>query len=275
MKRWKRIIVSAAMLLIAHSASAIELEGGIIEGKRHPLAGKHEFMLQFPFQIGSNMTDSKLIGLEYMYHIWEYFGLGLDTAYAYVSNESSTMRRIRQPENAELPGAISVLRNFPIDLDRRVVTYFAGLVAHWYPIYGRWSVAGSYDLSWDIYLQLGGYMVGYKTYAAFWATDEGMKIDESAGGAQNVTAMRPAGNYGLGMRFHFLDYLALRVEYKGYVMFDKGVQYLLPDDRREEFKNGEEWQEAYAKAQNSGDPEAYKSKMLLLNYLVVGIVGMF
>ena len=273
MKRWYCLVLSAVILFTSYSAGAFEMTGGIIENKRFPLDGKHEIMLQFPFQIGSNFTDSKLVGLQYMYHPWEYFAFGLDGAYAYIANESSTLRRIRQPENADLPGAIPTLRNFPIDLDRRVINYYGGLIAHWYPIYGRWSVAGSYDLSWDIFMQLGGYMMGYKTYAAFWETDENMKIDESGGGANNITSMKPEGNFGIGFRFHFWDYIALRFEYKGYVLFDEGVQYIV--DQKEVYASGADWQKAYDKTIASGDSEANTSKMLMLNYLAVGIVTLF
>ena len=60
-------------------------------------------------------------------------------------------------------------------------------------------------------------------------------------------------------------------------MFDKGVQYILPDQRKEEegYANRDEWLNAYEATKQSGDSEAYKSKVSLLNFLMVGIETLF
>ena len=276
----KRRIISTLFILAVTAAasapaSALEMTGGVIESKRYPLGGKHEFFLNYTALLGSNFTESNMLGLQYMYHAIEYLGIGVDAAYGVAAGESGTMKRIRRSENdPEAAGAIGTLRKFPIDLDRRVIQWFAGGVIHWYPIYGRWSVAGSFDLSWDIYIQGGGYAIGAKTYSAFLQTDENNNYMDSPD-APNQTGVKGAANFGVGMRFHIWDYIALRLEYKGMVMFDKGVQYLSEDARKQKLEDPAAWQQYYDQAKESGDKEMYKSKTALLNFLSVGINVLF
>jgi outer membrane beta-barrel protein len=88
------------------------------------------------------------------------------------------------------------------DLHR--MEWFAGADVIFTPIYGRISFASEYNPAFDLYALVGGGVVGTSR-----------EVTPGAGGvAQDQSSVTAYGNFGFGFRFHFIDWLALRTEYR-------------------------------------------------------------
>jgi len=89
------------------------------------------------------------------------------------------------------------------DLDRMV--WFGGLDVTFTPIYGRISFASEYNPAFDVLAFVGGGLMGTE------------RLLGPTGATVKETSTTGYGNFGLGFRFHILDFLAIRTEYRQFI----------------------------------------------------------
>jgi len=130
-------------------------------------------------------------GLQLAYHFSDAWAVGLTGTYS-LNLDSG---------NAQYHG--SQLENIPYAGKR---TFLVSLEGMWAPLYGKVSVASEWTLHFDTYLLAGlGLLGGDQT--------------------QEDTSFGISATFGLGARLFFVRWLALRLEFRDYLLFNDTVTY--------------------------------------------------
>ncbi len=139
-----------------------------------------------------------VVGLEVGWHFSDALALSVRGAYSFSAPSGAiqvcsgtTTGGCQSPERAELAG------HAPGDL-----IFLTGGSLEWTPLYGKISVLAETFRNFELFADLGGTLVGYRGISA------------NAGGALALTG---GGELGLGARFFFTRWLALRLEIKDLV----------------------------------------------------------
>lgn len=187
------------------AAPAWALQGGedpatlpVLIDKRYGNDSNLTVHLQFSTPITAKFVESTGIVGGVDYGLLDWLSLGLVGGY-FGGGEADIVDQVR----ATLGGA-------PLtDLDRMV--WFGGLDVTFTPIYGRISFASEYNPAFDVFGFVGGGLLG--TERNLGGVDSG----------QTETGTTGYGNFGFGFRFHVLDWLAVRTEYRQLLYPDSNI----------------------------------------------------
>ncbi|MEM1022744.1 MAG: outer membrane beta-barrel domain-containing protein [Myxococcota bacterium] len=191
--------------LLASSQPAHALQGGedpstlpVLIDKRYGNEGKLQAYLLFSTPLTGKFTESNggILGVNYNFLDW--LGVGLVGGIFATDEISVVADEVRQSGRAPLP-----------DLFR--MQWMAGADVTFTPLYGRVSFASEYNPAFDLFVLVGGGLTGVeRTVGPVGSTDS---VSETTGYA----------NAGFGTRFHFVDFLALRIEYRHILMFEPDI----------------------------------------------------
>jgi outer membrane beta-barrel protein len=156
--------------------------------------------LQFSTPITSKFVESTGAVLGVDYGVFDWMSVGLVGGF-FGGGEASIVDQVR--------GTVGTA---PLtDLDRMV--WIGGVDVTFTPIYGRISFASEYNPAFDLYALIGGGALG----------TERVLGSEALGTQSTETGVTAYGNFGLGFRFHILDWLALRTEYRQMIYPDSEI----------------------------------------------------
>ncbi|HOX46372.1 MAG TPA: outer membrane beta-barrel domain-containing protein [Myxococcota bacterium] len=164
-----------------------------VSGKLYLKSGRLELTLLPLTSISLNDAFYQKLGggLQLAYHFSDAWALGLTGTYSLNLDSGNANYYGRQAEDIPYAGK----RNFLFSLE-----------GMWAPLYGKISVAAEWTLHYDTYILLG---LG------------GIGGDQTGGDL----SFGVAGTVGLGARLFFLDWLALRLEFRDYLLFNDKVSY--------------------------------------------------
>jgi outer membrane beta-barrel protein len=164
-----------------------------VSGKLFVKSGRLELTLLPMTSISLNDAFYQKLGggLQFDYHFSENWGLGLTATYSYNLPSENASYYGRKVESIPYAG-------------KR--TFLVSVEGMWAPLYGKVSVASEWTLHFDTYLILGLGAVG----------SERVDGDMSVGFAGTVV---------LGARLFFLRWLALRLEFRDYLVFNDSVTF--------------------------------------------------
>ena len=179
----------------------------VLIDKRFGADGRHQLGLQFSTAIATKFVEATGFYLTYDYNFMDMLGLEVGGGY-FFGKESKIMAQVRENfPNTEPPLS---------DLYQLQWMGTAALI--FTPFYGKMSIAGIFDPSWDLFLVVGGGAVG--TRRQLGKKDEVPEPANVCPGGEDfcfdsqVTGLFTAG---AGMRLYFLDYLILRLEMRNYL----------------------------------------------------------
>jgi outer membrane beta-barrel protein len=201
-----RKLIPAALLCVLLSVPAAwaqdDEEGGSLKdrikgvsGKLYLKSGRLELTLLPLTSVSLNDAFYQKLGggLQLAYHFSDAWALGLTGTYSLNLDSGNATYYGRQGESIPYAG-------------KR--TYLFSLEGMWAPLYGKISVAAEWTLHFDTYLLVGlGGIGGEQTSSAG---------DSSFG---------VAATFGLGARLFFLRWLALRLEFRDYLLFNDKVTF--------------------------------------------------
>jgi outer membrane beta-barrel protein len=213
----------AVPFVTVESALAQDFSGGAVQEKKFPMTGRHELSPRFLASVNNTYTSSLGIGLQYLYHINEYFAVGADFSYLF-SRETSLVASRTQPNLPSLgdPGnpstePCSSKDCVPLQPQRRQPQMTASVDLQIKPIYGKLNFLSEFNLRWDLYLQVGGGGV-YSFLEAPPNFATGV-----TGGAAGDQTFRPGGHVGGGFRFYINKLVAIRFEVKNWIYPESGI----------------------------------------------------
>ena len=167
----------------------------VLIDKRFGADGRHQLGLQFSTAIATKFVEATGFYLTYDYNFMDMLGLEVGGGY-FFGKESKIMAQVRENfPNTEPPLS---------DLYQLQWMGTAALI--FTPFYGKMSIAGIFDPSWDLFLVLGGGAVGIERQVGF--------AEQNLAGDSQVTGLFTAG---AGMRLYFFDYLILRLEMRNFL----------------------------------------------------------
>lgn len=165
----------------------------IVAGRLHDVGGRIE--------LSAFIFDASILNTYVEHPYAAHFGLGyhvfdwlsFETYFGYVvsKKETAVVRRIREELKGDTAGELSLPKLWQTD-------WFAHAHVEWAPFYGKLSLASEYDLSFQLYGQLGGGINGIRK-----AQNDGTFISSK----QRYTL-----NAGAGVRLFLTDWLAIRTE---------------------------------------------------------------
>jgi len=187
------------------ASRAWALQGGedpatlpVLIDKRYGNAGTLTVHLQFSTPITSKFVESTGIVGGVDYGLLDWLSVGVVGGF-FDGAEADIVDTVR-----------TTLGAAPLtDLDQ--MTWLAGLDVTFTPIYGRISFASEYNPAFDVLAFVGGGLMG--TRRNLLGVESGQTEDGTTG----------YGNFGLGFRFHVLDNLAIRTEYRQIIYPDSDI----------------------------------------------------
>jgi len=194
-------------LLLAGGQEAHALQGGedpstlpVLIDKRYGNAGKFQGYLLFSTPLTGKFTESNGGMAGFNYNFLDWLAAGVVGGY-FASDEISVVAdTVRSGPSADAP--------LP-DLFRP--QWMAGADVTLTPLYGRISFASEYNPSFDLFLLVGGGLMGVERTLG------------GAGSTETISETTGYANVGFGTRFHFLEWLAARVEYRHILMFEPDI----------------------------------------------------
>ncbi len=189
---------ATAAVLSAPLAEAWALQGGedpatlpVLIDKRFGMKGRHQLSL-----LGSTSMVTKFVedfGLQagYQYSFNDLFGLEFAGAF-FLGDEANITKEVR---------AVS---GDPLLSDLYQLQWGASLSAFFVPVYGKMSFASEFDPAFDLFFLGGAGVAGTR------------RVRSEAEGGGFDSKVTPAFHLGLGLRFHFTDNIALRLEFRDY-----------------------------------------------------------
>jgi len=201
-QRGFHLALASALCWVALAAvdapRAWALQGGedpstlpVLIDKRYGLKNQLTAHVQFSTPIAAKFVESTGVVGGVDYGIFDWFSVGLVGGF-FGGGEANIVEQVRAlNRQAELT-----------DLDR--MQWFGGVDLTFTPIYGRISFASEYNPAFDLFAFVGGGAMG--TERQFGGLNELSEPSQT-----DVTGY---GNFGFGFRFHVLDWLAVRTEYR-------------------------------------------------------------
>jgi len=195
----------------AGDTAALSRDIGPLKDRIPPVTG-HNFLMARRFELAPTVSFSfrdafwtkYVLGLTATYHFTETLGLGLRAGYAIKTVSGAAQicvpgQACRSPTKSELdgkgPGQINLV---------------TGLDFEWAPLYGKISLLAEGFAHFNLYLVAGPMVVQYQA-----PLDAGLPGSESAWSV--------GGEVGLGMRFFFNRWMALRFELRDGIYREKTV----------------------------------------------------
>ena len=192
-------------LLLAGSRDAHALQGGedastlpVLIDKRYGNAGKIQAYLLFSTPLTGKFIEANGGILGFNYNFFDWLGAGVVGGFFGSDEIGVVADTVRDGGDAPLP-----------DLFRP--QWMAGADVTLTPLYGRISFASEYNPAFDLFVLVGGGLMG---------------VERNLGGiGSEDTASDTTGyaNVGLGTRLHFLEFLSARIEYRHILMFEPDI----------------------------------------------------
>jgi outer membrane beta-barrel protein len=193
----------------AGDTAALDRDIGPLKDRIPPVTG-HTFLMARRFEIAPTFSLSfrdafwskYVVGATFTYHFTETIGLGLRGGYAFTSVSGSAQicppnEACRSPSKEELdgkgPGQIKIV---------------TALDFEWAPLYGKISLLAEGFAHFNLYLIAGPTAIQYQA-----------PKDANAAGSSSAWAV--GGEAGLGMRFIFNRWMALRFELRDAIYREK------------------------------------------------------
>ncbi|NJK89678.1 MAG: outer membrane beta-barrel domain-containing protein [Myxococcales bacterium] len=197
-------MLSLTGVIIATSAPALALQGGedastlpVLIDKRFGNRGHLDVHLQFSTPIVAKFVESTGVTLGVNYSITDWLAVGALGGF-FGGGETDIVEPVRLNQS----GGTAPLT----DLYRMV--WVAGADVTFTPLYGRISFASEYNPAFDVFGFVGGGAMGTERQLA---------------GETETTDTTFYGNLGFGFRFHILDFLAIRTEYRQFIYPDPDI----------------------------------------------------
>ncbi|RMG16843.1 MAG: outer membrane beta-barrel domain-containing protein [Deltaproteobacteria bacterium] len=170
-----------------------ELEARIpaVSGRLMTKAGRHELAAVLDLTLADAFRQKLLGGLTYTYHLSEVWGLTLRGGVTLLSLPSGSVAVCPTPAECGPPDD-AALDELPGN-----VGFLGGLLGEFAPIYGKLNIIAENVLHFDFYATAGVGAVGYT-------------LVPRAGGDRS--GLSPALLLGVGQRFFFAGWLAVKVE---------------------------------------------------------------
>jgi outer membrane beta-barrel protein len=185
------LAASLALTIAGTATEALALQGGedpallpTLLDKRFGMGGRHHLSLFFSTTIVTKYVEGTGAQLGYQFMFTDIFGLELSGSF-FLSDETNIMKEVR----INFPG-----QDHPPLSDLFQMQWNASLDLVIVPFYGKLSFASELDPSFDIYLLVGGGVVGTER-------TEGPP-DAPTGSTGKITGQ---GNWGVGLRVFDVD----------------------------------------------------------------------
>lgn len=214
----RRHAATAALLALALAATGAPVralaqsKSDVFAGKIPPVAGqlfskagRVELTLSGNFSLDDAFYQKYFAGLKAGYHFNEFFSLSAQAAAGFTRTTSST---VLCPSNSGCHEA-SAYQLFQVPGNLKAVY---GLEGSWSPIYGKLNAFSEKVGHFDMSLLAGVDLVAYKEVIS---SEQAAQMEQS-GAAPPITRTW-GGHLGLGARFFFSPWLALRAEVKDYL----------------------------------------------------------
>jgi outer membrane beta-barrel protein len=191
------VVLTWAATSAVDASRAWALQGGedpatlpVLIDKRYGLKNRLTAHVQFSTPITSKFVESTGVVGGVDYGLYDWLSVGLVGGF-FGGGEADIVDQVR-----------ATLGTAPLtDLDR--MQWFGGVDVTFTPIYGRISFASEYNPAFDVLAFVGGGALGTER-----------KLGNEVTGTTTETGVTAYGNFGFGFRFHVLDWLALRTEYR-------------------------------------------------------------
>lgn len=192
------------LVVVMAAPSAHALQGGedpttlpVLIDKRYGNKGKLYGYALFSTPIVSKFTESRGFQGGIGYSLTDWLGVGVQGGFM-LSGEQDVVDEVRRNGRAPLS-------------DLFAPTWMVGGELTWTPIYGRISFASEYNPAFDLYVVGGGGLVGVEREVG--PVDQTTSVSETTGYM----------NFGFGFRFHIVEMLAVRVEYRHNLIFEPAI----------------------------------------------------
>lgn len=201
--RWLVLFGGLAALAIGTPKPALALQGGedpatlpVLIDKQAGLADKLQLSAFFSTTLATKFTESTGATLNVQYNFIDQFGLELVGGF-YATSEAQIVEEVR-----------AELADDPILSDLHQMQWVAALNAVWVPLYGKISFASEWNPSFDLYLLLGGGLVGTN------------RAREVGGVLTDESDTAPQFNFGGGLRIFIIPLVAVRLDIRNYFYAD-------------------------------------------------------
>jgi outer membrane beta-barrel protein len=170
----------------------IPKNANLIEKKRFITKNKVElsaFLYDFTF-LNKFVTHPYALHAGIGYHFFDWLALETMGGYVIVKEESDILKEIRDISSAQEPALPGLWQT----------DWFVKLDLQYAPIYGKLSILSEADLNYQLYILAGGGL-------------EGIRILQNNYSIKD-TALRYTGDAAIGLRLFFIEWLALRLEFR-------------------------------------------------------------
>ena len=205
----RRVLVTSAVcgvVVAGAEGSAYALQGGedpallpVLLDKRYGADGKQKASIMFTTSVITKLVEDVGFVATYQYNLFDFLGVGLTAGY-FLGSETNIATAIRMEAADPSCDPAAVPDCSPLG-DLYQMQWLASADVMFVPLYGKISFASEFNPSFELYL-IAGVGAG------------GVRRQNSAGG--NDSAVTVVGNLGLGMRFHILDWIGVRAEFRDY-----------------------------------------------------------
>lgn len=193
----------AGAACLAPAAEAFALQGGedpallpVLIDKRFGMTGRHQTSLFFSTSMVTKFVESIGVMGAYQYNFSDLLGVEVHGGY-FFGSETSIMDEIRR----NFPGTEPELS------DQFQLQWIVGADVMFVPVYGKISFASELDPSFDLFFVAGVGAAGTRRKSGGYVGQPEISHE---------TAVGPAFNFGLGLRFYFSRLVALRLEFRDY-----------------------------------------------------------
>lgn len=205
MQRFLSSMTIATLLLAGLAAPATAEKDEsiyVIQRRTYSKRGKFEVTPMLAASINNKFTGFFGPALSLAYHLRENFALEVNGGYA-LGYYSSLVYEVYKYEEL-----------IPQNVDLKQLQWFAGLSAQWSPLYGKFNIFGILA-DFDFYISAGLGVAGTRV-PCLTSHDSCVPLDNLGFGLQKPEDrsdyLKLAGNFGIGIRLFFADWLGVRVE---------------------------------------------------------------
>jgi outer membrane beta-barrel protein len=215
--RRRVLSIAVAVLTATAAAPAWALQGGedpatlpVLIDKRYGNEGRFQAYALFSTPLVAKFTESTgaVVGANYNFNDW--LGAGVVGGF-FGSSEVDIVTDVRVlSETIDGDGGAPLT-----DLFRLV--WFAGADVTFTPLYGRVSFASEYNPAFDLFLLAGGGVAGMERNVG------APPVDQPDASLETVDEVTGYVNFGAGLRFHVLEWLAIRGEYRHFLLLEPDI----------------------------------------------------
>lgn len=217
-------------ILLAASAATPALAVGpskeVVQERLYSFNGRFDVSVLAGVAMNAKLIDQYGLILQPAYHFTDAWALELTGGYVFAAEKRRLTGGIREAigGNGELTSEFA---------DMGTLEWLAQASIQWSPIYGKLSLASELPLHFGAYLSAGGGFVGTSrrslVQCSAGTTDANGYYDADC----NVEkAARPSVGVGVGLKFYFADWGAVRAEMKDFLFPDQYRLYIgLPEER--------------------------------------------